>query len=327
MHVRTAVNVQQEILQLLLAWRLRCHLSLQAYEFDAYKQIAAVDEFLYNLLAAARRRQQHVGVIFMESFSSCGTDAGQCDRKCSRQKEHKGQLTTSIKGGCWLLLGGTAADCAVGVNCSSCPIHSLVARLVATKHMSAGCNPMPLLASVTPFCQCSCLSMFLGAGHNTTWHWCNRWWAAADIERPVVRHYRLPVISWRDAVWPALNEPRPDLPCLWNGETHPDAIAHSIIGDVVTYGLLRALMDGGSSKAEQWQCDASASAPIKMFNAQMDTIEYCQPVVNSSASSATSTPAPTGTLMSVFQPSAFEPVVSGSWYWREDVPGKPGELC
>lgn len=171
------------------------------------------------------------------------------------------------------------------------------------------------LPELPNFVLVSSLQCLFITGHNTTWHWCNRWWSAADIERPVVRHYGFPIASYRDAVWPKLNHPRPDLPCMWNGKSHPDSITHSLIGDVIAYGLIRALLD--SSTSGNQQCDTSPQP--KMFHPQMETIEYCAPPDADEPSTAVS-----GTFMSAFQPSVFEPVVSGGWYWREDVPGKPG---
>jgi hypothetical protein len=102
---------------------------------------------------------------------------------------------------------------------------------------------------------------------------------------------------------------------MWNGLMHPDAITHSLMGDVITYGLIRALVD---SSTNNQQCDTLP--PPTMFHSQMETIEYCAPPDADDPSTVT------GTFMSAFQPSVFEPVASGGWYWREDVPGKPGEL-
>lgn len=95
--------------------------------------------------------------------------------------------------------------------------------------------------------------------------------------------------------------------------SHPEAITHSIIGDVAAYGFIRALMD--SSSANDESCGQPA-AP-KMFHPDLQTVEYCPTPTAGS-------PATPGTFMSAFQASVFEPVVAGGWLWREDVPGKPG---
>lgn len=65
----------------------------------------AVDEFLFGLLAAAQRRQRDIGVLFMESFRTCANDSAVCDQLCgSTKKGHQGDLTTSIKGACFLVV-------------------------------------------------------------------------------------------------------------------------------------------------------------------------------------------------------------------------------
>lgn len=174
----------------------------------------------------------------------------------------------------------------------------------------AGCLLMSLLTmrglSVCPLGAC------WFAGYNTTWHWCNRWWTTPDIERPVVRHHGLPIASYRDAAWPVLNSPRPDLPCLFNGKSHPESITHTMIGDVVTYGLIRAAYD---SSMQMTDCDSQP--PPTTFHQKLELVEYCP--TGSAASS-------TGTFMTAFQETDFDAVSAGQWLWREDVPGKPGNV-
>lgn len=142
------------------------------------------------------------------------------------------------------------------------------------------------------------------------------------MERPVVRHYNLPVASYRDAVWPILSKPRRDLPCLWNGKSHPDAISHTIIGDVMAYGLIRAALASSTAAADT--CAAHASQAPQRFHPHLELFQYCR--VHDLQGSAGPEGGPSrGTFMSVYAPSTFQPVRSGSWLWREDVPGRPGE--
>jgi hypothetical protein len=65
-------------------------------------------------------------------------------------------------------------------------------------------------------------------GLKAEYRYCSRWWTTADIERPVVRHYQIPTASYRDAVWPNLNQPRHDLPCFWVG-------SYRLIGTLYQY--------------------------------------------------------------------------------------------
>lgn len=116
-------------------------------------------------------------------------------------------------------------------------------RLPLLEHASAPMHAYGL--TLTPRATLSGFD-FATVGSNQTYGWCNRWWMMGSHERNIVQHYELPIISYRDAVWPSLANPRPLLPCFWNGISHPDAIGHLLFGDVVAYGLLRSLSDGGN---------------------------------------------------------------------------------
>jgi hypothetical protein len=72
---------------------------LQQYQFDAYKEMEAVDEFLHGVLAAARRQQRHLGLLFVETFRSCFNDQETCDKSCGKfDQGRQGVFNTSIGG-------------------------------------------------------------------------------------------------------------------------------------------------------------------------------------------------------------------------------------
>jgi hypothetical protein len=139
------------------------------------------------------------------------------------------------------------------------------------------------------------------------------------MERPVVRHYNLPTVSYREAVWPDFAKPSNLLPCFWNGYSHPDAVGHLLMGDVVTYGLIRALIDGHNAAG---RCGSLKPETPPRFHQRLQSPRYCvSPNITSSNSTAI------GTYMTPAQPESFRSVgVTGAWTFREDRPKKPGEI-
>lgn len=116
-------------------------------------------------------------------------------------------------------------------------------------------------------------------------------------------------------MWPDMANPSPLLPCFWNGVSHPDGVGHLLFGDVVAYGLVRAL---SNSRNGAGHCNARP-APTK-FHPRLESARYCTPPSSTdNASSAT------GTYMTPATPASFQPLgVTGAWTFREDRPGKPG---
>ena len=68
---------------------------------------------------------------------------------------------------------------------------------------------------------------------------CGDWWRIADAEAIVGRHYGVPIVMYRDAVWPLLNAPGPDVRLAWDGLSHPSRVTHELVADLVKYALLR----------------------------------------------------------------------------------------
>lgn len=115
-----------------------------------------------------------------------------------------------------------------------------------------------------------------GGGSGGDACWCPWYWDMGGVEARVARHYGLPVASYRDAgeevggrrrqrrrrggsyyetlasyrdaVWPDMAAPPPDLAsAFWHsddGGIHPDAVAHELLADTVKYALGRLLLVG-----------------------------------------------------------------------------------
>lgn len=157
------------------------------------------------------------------------------------------------------------------------------------------------------------------AGINITYSYCTEWWLTPGIERLVSQHYKVPTASYRDAVWPVMDKPRPNVPCMWLGNAHPSALTHEMMANVVGYGLVRAVMESSSNTS----CSQRSTA-TRLFQ-EMPVKQYCTAANASIDHHHNTTTAPRGTYMSSLNASSFQPLETGGWLWREDVPGKPGQ--
>lgn len=155
------------------------------------------------------------------------------------------------------------------------------------------------------------------AGQQKTYSWCDRWWEAASLERPIVQHYGLPIASYRDAVWPVLPTPSRLLPCFWNGWSHPSALGHVLMAQVVTHGLLQAILQQGA-------CSVSANTPSTPSSSRSSSTSYNNGVSNGSKSSSTSS------STSVHPNQEFRPVgsdVTPTAAACSNGESMPGVLC
>ena len=106
--------------------------------------------------------------------------------------------------------------------------------------------------------------------------WCPWYWDMGGVEARVARHYGLPVASYRDAVWPDMAAPPPDLAAaFWHsddGGIHPDAVAHELLADTVKYALGRLLvlsppaqeLKAGAPEQQQQQPPLAACAAERL---------------------------------------------------------------
>ena len=156
------------------------------------------------------------------------------------------------------------------------------------------------------------MAVDIGSGGVKNYTWCNRWWTVQDIDRPVLRHYQLPMASYRDAVWPSLPSPNDHLPCFWNGLNHPDAFAHAVLARVVFFSFEQALRAVQNEPAGR----ACPKPEVKLFHQRLPVGVFCSQRKRALGESP---------VLSVRIPHAFRPVFSsGDWASREDVPGKLG---
>ena len=149
------------------------------------------------------------------------------------------------------------------------------------------------------------------AGPPRSYSWCNRWWYMADLEMPVIKHYEVPVVHYRDAVWSKMSQPKPLSPCYWNGLSHPDAVAHELVASLVANGLAHAIHR--SEELASVDCPSVPSLPPS-FHSKLQTSRFCG-----------SEPGTT-MRMRASRPDTFQPVGNTGWELREDVPDKPGWL-
>ena len=140
------------------------------------------------------------------------------------------------------------------------------------------------------------------------------------VEASVARFYGLPVASYRDAVWPDMSAPPPDLLELWrclDHGIHPDWVPHQLVADVVKHALGRLLMAPGfphAGAAEFCAAPGPATRP--------------PPLQHSTVALAETTCAATERAFSVGSHAAaeFEAAVlgrGGQWFFGTDVPGRP----
>lgn len=140
------------------------------------------------------------------------------------------------------------------------------------------------------------------------------------VEASVARFYGLPVASYRDAVWPNMTSPPPDLLELWrclDHGIHPDWAQHQLVADVVKHALGRLLMGRGFPHAGAAEFCATPGPATRPPPLQHSTVALAE------------TPcAATGRAFSVGSHAAaeFEAAVlgrGGQWFFGTDVPGRP----
>lgn len=149
------------------------------------------------------------------------------------------------------------------------------------------------------------------AGQPRTYSWCNRWWYMADLEIPIIKHYQIPVVHFRDAVWPTISQPSRFLPCIWNGLSHPDAVAHELMASLIAYGLAYITLQ--SEIVVNCPLNGHPPLPTPPFHQQLETKRFCSST-------------PESLRMRADMPESFQPLGSMGWWLREDVIGKPGWL-
>lgn len=142
-----------------------------------------------------------------------------------------------------------------------------------------------------------------------------RWWRVADYELPVPTAAGLPVVNYRDAVWPVLDDP-PMLGVYWGmGMSHPPRSVHELIADTVKYAFARLYADyeaDARNATRVAECTAAITAPVHNYPRMT-----CTSLTLHDAYILFRAPPTTRARAGV---SATD----GTWELREDVRGKPG---
>lgn len=133
----------------------------------------------------------------------------------------------------------------------------------------------------------------------------------ADLEIPIIKHYQVPVVHFRDAVWPTISEPKQSLPCYWNGLSHPDAVAHELVASLVANGLAYSIF--ASEAIGNCPFHGPQSLSVPPFHQQLELRRFCSGIQGS-------------LCMRADTPESFQALGSIGWKFREDVIGKPGWL-
>lgn len=150
---------------------------------------------------------------------------------------------------------------------------------------------------------------------------CRRKWWPAVWHQSVARRLHLPVVSLHDALWPALEEPDPNFPLLWDGHMHPSNSTHQVIANSVAFALAHAterLCTAGGVPLS-WQAwnqarDLARTNVVDRNNDSKAALRRCAP-----ARTRLHEP------LEAFQPAA----PPRGWFYGEDVAGnvKPGWLA
>jgi len=155
----------------------------------------------------------------------------------------------------------------------------------------------------------------------TTYSWCTHWWKVASVHQEVLRAHRLPYFSYRDMIWPKMEDPPPELPFLWNGLSHPDWGAHHLLAE----SLVRMLAKTNEEIClPEFRSDsATQSEPLVIAR---------PPLLQSEPASAVLPDYCTSELLTEYNaengPEQFRPAEalpeSSVWRFFEDAVGKPG---
>lgn len=146
-------------------------------------------------------------------------------------------------------------------------------------------------------------------------------------------YYGIPVVSYRDAVWPSMRPP-PDFYELWSGLSHPEIGSHLLVAQTVLFSLLSLQQNETESALER----RNAMRRFEGARPGMEstTSERVQALLQAGTAAGESicrmSDVATGTAYdAIGNPDAsdafygFPALYSGcGWQYREDRPEKPG---
>jgi hypothetical protein len=67
---------------------------------------------------------------------------------------------------------------------------------------------------------------------------CPQWWMPQTWREQAVRYNSVPIVSYRDAVWPLHDEPPADIGYYWDGLSHPRYNAHVMVAEALLFEFL-----------------------------------------------------------------------------------------
>lgn len=144
-------------------------------------------------------------------------------------------------------------------------------------------------------------------------YWCPGMHAPHEPELLVARHYGLPIVSYRRAVWPDEQSPPADLALFWEiygfAPTHPGRVSHEMVSDVVKFALAQLLFRPVSAETAQ-----PPPPRIESFMELTHLVKSC----------ATRPTAPLTLIRSdtATAPSPAPVAVQGHWEFIADSPSK-----
>ena len=124
-------------------------------------------------------------------------------------------------------------------------------------------------------------------------YFCEQWWYPQDWRKQSRLAHHVPMVSYRDAVFPNVNHPPADLNETWSGKSHPGPFVHFWIAEAVFFAFL---------------------------NIKQHTTTDFEPKERSDLCTKKAT-----SFAALEGASKFVPKSRGcGWEFREDVAGKPG---
>ena len=69
----------------------------QVYKEDTTMQMEDVDLFIYNVITSASRQRRQLGILFVESFITCGNRTSFCNANCPEDRQGRMQYNFTGK--------------------------------------------------------------------------------------------------------------------------------------------------------------------------------------------------------------------------------------
>jgi hypothetical protein len=80
-----------------------------------------------------------------------------------------------------------------------------------------------------------------GTNNNQTCLYCSQWWKPQDWRKEARERNSVSYVSYRDAVWPVLDQPPANLCQYWPGLSHPQAGTHALVASTILFQFMAVL--------------------------------------------------------------------------------------